>query len=85
MFPGEYRKIKFAYSGASVQAILDKLPTAKIIDIDGNRKIIEAETYGTGINMYLLSQGSMVEVLDPPELIEEIKSELSKMIAYYEE
>ncbi len=85
MFPGEYRKIKFAYSGASVQAILDKLPTAKIIDVDGNRKIIEAETYGTGINMYLLSQGSMVEVLDPPELLGEIKSELSKMIAYYEE
>jgi len=83
MFPGEYRKIRFAYSGKSVQAILDKLPTAKIVDVDGPRKIIEAETYGTGINMYLLSQGSAIEVLQPPELICELRDELEKMSAYY--
>ena len=28
MFPGEFRKIKFSYTGPSVQAILDRLPTA---------------------------------------------------------
>ena len=84
MFPGEYRRIKFAYKGVSVQAILDKIPTAKIIDIERERKIIEAETYGTGINMYLLSQGSMVEVLEPPELVREIRDELKKMSSYYE-
>lgn len=83
MFPGEYRKIRFAFTGVSVQAILDKLPTARIIDKVGDKKIIEAETYGTGINMFLLSQGSMVQVLDPPELIEEMKSELEKMVLYY--
>lgn len=85
MFPGEYRKIKFAYDGSSVQAVLDKLPMAKIVDVDGQRKIIEAETYGVGINMFLLSQGSMIEVLEPPELVEEMRVELAKMRAYYEE
>ncbi len=35
--------------------------------------------------MYFLSQGSVVEVLDLPELPEEIKFELSKMIDYYVE
>ncbi len=84
MFPGEYRKIKFAYSGKSVQAILDKLPTAKIVDVDGQRKIIEAETYGVGINMYLLSQGSMIEVLEPQGLVDEIREEIVKMAAYYD-
>lgn len=84
MFPGEYRKIKFAYDGPSVQAVLDKLPMAKIVDVDGQRKIIEAETYGIGINMFLLSQGSMIEVLEPPELVEEMREEIAKMMSYYE-
>ena len=55
MFPGEYRKIGFEYTGASVQAILDKLPTARVINKTGDTAIIEAEIYGTGINMFLLS------------------------------
>lgn len=38
MLPGENRKIKFAYSGKFVQGILDKLLTAKIVDVDGPRK-----------------------------------------------
>ena len=83
MFPGKYRRIKFSYSGKSVQAILDKLPTAKIIDVKEEKMIIEAETYGTGINMFLLSQGSMVEVLEPAELVEEMQNEIEKMLSSY--
>lgn len=84
MFPGELRRIKFEYSGPSVQAILDKIPTAKVIDIKGNAKIIEAETFGTGINMFLLSQGKMVKVLEPQSLVEEIKEELLNMTKNYD-
>lgn len=43
MFPGENIKIRFAFSGLSVQAILDRLPTAKIVEKNGNTSIIEAE------------------------------------------
>lgn len=84
MFPGELRRIKFEYTGPSVQAILDKIPTAKVIDINGDAKIIEAETFGTGINMFLLSQGKMVKVLEPQSLIEEIKDELKSMAQSYD-
>lgn len=83
MFPGEYRKIKFEYLGPSVQAILDKIPTAKIIDIKGGVKIIEAETYGTGVNMFLLSQGKMVKVLSPQSLVDEISAEINSMRELY--
>ena len=83
MFSGECRKIRFEYSGASVQAILDKIPTAKVIDKTDNKHIIEAETYGTGINMYLLSQGARVKVLYPPAFVEEIKEEIEKMREMY--
>lgn len=84
MFPGEYRKIKFEYTGPSVQAILDKIPTAKVIDIKGRKKIIEAETYGTGVNMFLLSQGQMVKVLEPKSLVDEMATEIQKMSKLYE-
>lgn len=83
MFPGDYRKIKFEYTGPSVQAILDKIPTAKIIDINGRTKIIEAETYGTGINIFILSQGKMVKVLEPQSLVDEIVSEVRAMSGLY--
>lgn len=83
MFPGEYRRIRFEYTGASVQAILDKIPTAKIIEVKGNVKIVEAETYGTGINMYLLSQGSSVKAIAPEEFVDEMQSEIEKMAEIY--
>lgn len=84
MFPGENIKIRFAFSGLSVQAILDRLPTAKIVEKNGNTSIIEAEVnHGRGIIMYLLSQGSWVKVLSPQSLIEEMQEELKRMQAYY--
>lgn len=83
MFPGEYRKIRFEYSGVSVQAILDKIPTAKIVDKIGDTKIIEAETFGTGINMFLLSQGSRIKALYPPAFVEEMKDEIINMCKLY--
>ena len=83
MFPGEYRKIRFEYSGLSAQAILDKIPTAKIVDKTENAVIIEAETFGIGVNMYLLSQGSKVKALSPEKFVEEMKAEIAKMHDMY--
>jgi hypothetical protein len=49
MWPGKLRTIRFEFNGPSVQAVLDKLPTAKIIERMGNNKyLIEAEVYGDG-------------------------------------
>ena len=80
MFPGENIKIRFAFSGLSVQAILDRLPTAKIVEKNGNTSLIEAEVnHGRGSLMYLLSQGSWVKVLSPQSLVEEMQKELEKM------
>lgn len=85
MHPGEYRKIRFEYRGRSVQAILDKLPTARVIDKKGDRAVIEAETYGTGINMFLLSQGKMVRALYPESFVKEMREEIEKMYDAYKD
>ena len=83
MWPGSSRKIRFEFTGPSVQAILDRIPTAKVIDRIDNRFIIEAEVYGNGIKMFLLSQGSWVKVLAPAELVAEMKEEIEKMLSQY--
>lgn len=67
MYGGKLRKVKFKYSGYSVEAVLDKLPTAKILNEepheDGKRMIytISAEVFGDGIDMWMKSQGEYIE------------------------
>lgn len=64
MYAGELRRVTFDYSGASVEAVLDRLPTAKILSKDNGVYRIEAEVYGNGIDMWLRSQGSAVKVVE---------------------
>ena len=84
MWPGKLRTIRFEFTGPSVQAVLDKLPTAQIIERKGNKYLIEAEVYGGGIKMWLLSQGSWVKVTEPQEFVEEMKNELDLILKKYE-
>jgi len=83
MWPGPERRICFEFTGPSVQAILDRLPTARIIDRTGNKSLIEAEVYGDGIKMFLLSQGAWVKVLGPEEFVQEMRDEIKKMQSLY--
>jgi len=83
MFYGKPRKICFKFSGPSIQAILDRLPTAKIIGHEKGTYTIEADIQGDGIKMYLLSQGSWVQVLEPSDFVAEMKAEIDKMRLLY--
>lgn len=62
MYSGELKTVRFKYSGV-LEAILDRLPTAKILSEDNGTYTISAETYGNGIYMWLRSQGELVEIL----------------------
>lgn len=83
MFGGELIKLQFRFTGNSVDAVLDRLPAAKVILEDEGGYVIEAEMYRRGILMWLLSQGTMVEVLKPESFREEMKKTLLEMIAKY--
>lgn len=63
MMGGELQKVKFVYKGLDVDAVLDRLPTAQILDQDDRGFIIQAEVFGKGIDMWLRSQGDIVEIL----------------------
>lgn len=45
--------------------------------------MIEAEVYGDGIKMWLLSQGRWVKVLEHAGFAAEIKEELEQMLKNY--
>ena len=49
MYGGKLQKVKFEYRGTDVDAVLDRLPTARIIREEGGRYVIEAEVFGKGI------------------------------------
>ena len=83
MWPGKLRRIRFEFSGPSVQAVLDRLPTSRVVELRNGISVIEAEVYGDGIKMFLLSQGSWVKVLAPQELVDEISDEIQKMYRFY--
>ncbi|MGG3449762.1 helix-turn-helix transcriptional regulator [Domibacillus aminovorans] len=68
MHAGELINVKFRFTGASSQAVLDRLPTAKIVGRDENSVTFEAEVFGAGIKMWLQSQGENVEVLSSEHL-----------------
>lgn len=65
MMGGKLRKVKFIYCGYAVEAVLDRLPTAKIIKEDKKKGeyTIEAEVFGDGIDMWLRSQGDYIKTL----------------------
>lgn len=73
MYGGRLRKIHFRYIGLDVNAVLDRLPTAKIIkeipipDAKKNEPDkayeISAEVFGDGVDMWIRSQGEKIELL----------------------
>ena len=83
MSPGKLMRIKFEFIGGTLEAVLDKLPTARILEEDEEKVLIEAEVYGNGITMWLLSQGSKIRVISPGSLVAEMLDEISRMQERY--
>lgn len=63
MFGGKLNQIRFKYTGPSIEAVLDRLPTAVITGQDEEGWFVEAEVFGKGVDMWLRSQGDSVCVL----------------------
>ena len=64
MYSGKLRKVKFCYKGLSIEAVMDRLPTARILREDEDGYVVEAEAFGDGIDMWLRGQGDSVEIIE---------------------
>ncbi|MFJ7736510.1 helix-turn-helix transcriptional regulator [Lysinibacillus sp. NPDC097287] len=84
MHAGELMLMKFIFKGTSPQAVVDRLPTAKLMKHEDGQYYFEAEVFGRGIKMWLLSQGTNIEVLEPIELREEMIETIQAMHSNYQ-
>lgn len=85
MYPGRLQSVRLRYTGPSVDAVLDRLPTARVLSQSRDSWTLEAEVYGTGVLMWLLSQGDRVEVLSPRSLRQELREALRRILEKYPE
>lgn len=83
MYAGKLSVVRFRYTGPDVDAILDRLPTATVVSQDELGTVIEAEVYGKGILMWLMSQGQYVELLSPESLRKELRQALTETLSQY--
>lgn len=94
---GEYRKrIQFMYGGSlhhlkllvkdfALEAVCDKLATARVKswDKDGYEHLVEAELFGDGILMWLMGQGDGVKLIAPEGLVQKLKDKITKLQTIY--
>ena len=83
MWPGKLRTIRFEFTGSAIQAVIDKLSTARVIEQNGRIYTVEADVYGDGIKMWLLSQGHRIKVIYPTDFVEEMKNEVELILKNY--
>lgn len=61
MFTGKLHKTSFIYTGADINAVLDRLPTAVPEKLDDGSWKVTVEVYGElGLNLWLKGQGTAV-------------------------
>jgi hypothetical protein len=63
VYGNEYNPI-IKYFGNDIDAILDMLPTAEILDEENGVYTVSAEVFGKGIEMWLRSQGNQIERIE---------------------
>ena len=63
MYGGKLQTVKFLYRGLSIESVLDRLPTAEILEEHEGTYTVQAEVFGKGIEMWLRSQGDYVQRL----------------------
>lgn len=63
MFGGDIHRLKFWYSGPSLEAVLDRIPTARVVREEEGKWLLSAEVIGNGAEMWLRGQGEYVEVV----------------------
>ena len=65
MYGGKLRRIRFKYTGPNIEAVLDRLPTARVVEtLPEGGQVVEAEVFdGNGLDMWLRSQGKWVEII----------------------
>lgn len=63
MYGGKLQTVRFKYKGPSIEAVLDRLPTAKVEKHEDGVYTVKAEVFGKGIERWIRGQGDAVEIV----------------------
>lgn len=63
MYGGKLQTVRFTYTGPSIEAVLDRLPTAQVEALPKGWRVT-AEVFGRGAEMWLRSQGDYVSQIE---------------------
>lgn len=63
MYSGELKTIRFEYKGI-LEALIDRLPSSIIEEEINGGVIVRVEAFGKGVDMWLMSQGNNVKILE---------------------
>ena len=63
MYGGKLQRVKFEYARESIEAVLDRLPTATVLSEENGKYVVQAEVFGKGIDMWIKSQGELVTLI----------------------
>ena len=63
MYGGKLRTIKLKCTKQSLEAVLDKFPTAKVIKQEDGGYVVQAEVFGDGVEMWLRGQGEIEQLI----------------------
>lgn len=56
MWGGEMKRLRFWCNGLALDAVLDKIPTAKVLEKENEKYLISAEVVGNGAELWLKGQ-----------------------------
>lgn len=63
MYGGRLERIRFRYTGPSLEAVLDRLPTAEVVREDKDGWVVTAEVFGKGIDMWINGQSRYISAM----------------------
>lgn len=63
MCAGKLQKVKFKYSSLDIDAILDRLATAKILEEEDGIYTVSTGVSGKGIDMWMKIQGDLIQLI----------------------
>lgn len=63
MYGGSLRRIKLKCKENALEAVLDRMPTAEVIERSEEGFVVQAEVFGNGIVMWVRGQGDNIELV----------------------
>ena len=63
MYGGRLRRVKLKCKEQSLEAVLDRLPTAEIMGKEKDGYVVQAEVFGDGIERWLKGQENVIEII----------------------